>query len=182
VLHDAERVLRGAVRRCSGALEHVRQRRRWRARSAGVGGGLMVQFCHGRSVLLTTFCSHGNTHSAHNHVAARALAHHVPGAFAHLAAGQLAGRRNARLRLPQAPCQLGAEGDVLDLAVERVLDELVAVLEQVGAELPARARETVQRVEIELAGELSNNTVRLTWLAVNWARSTVLAIWFDAHG
>lgn len=32
------------MRRGRGALVHIRQRRRWRARSAGVGGGFMVQF------------------------------------------------------------------------------------------------------------------------------------------
>jgi hypothetical protein len=38
-------------------------------------------------------------------------------------------------------------------------DELVAILEQVGTELPARAREVVQRVEVELAGKLSDYAV-----------------------
>ena len=33
-----------AVRRRRGALVQVRQRRRWRARMTGVGGGLTVQF------------------------------------------------------------------------------------------------------------------------------------------
>lgn len=33
-----------AVRRARGAREHVLQRRRWRARRVGVGGGLAVQF------------------------------------------------------------------------------------------------------------------------------------------
>jgi hypothetical protein len=43
--------------------------------------------------------------------------------------------------------------------MERMLDELVTVLEQVGAKLSARAREIVQCVEVELAGQLSDYTV-----------------------
>jgi hypothetical protein len=54
---------------------------------------------------------------------------------------------------------------LLVAAMQRVLDELAAILEQVGAELPARARQIVQRVEVELAGQLSDYTASLTWLA-----------------
>lgn len=40
-----------------------------------------------------------------------------------------------------------------------MLDQLVAILEQIRAELPARARQIVQCVEVELAGKLSDYTV-----------------------
>ena len=55
-----------------------------------------------------------------------------------------------------------------------MLDELVAILEQVGAELPTRAREIVQRLEVELAGELSGYTVALYMVSSHQARSQVL--------
>jgi hypothetical protein len=45
--------------------------------------------------------------------------------------------------------------------MECMLDELVAVLEKVGAELPARAREIVQGIEVELSSKLTDYTV---WL------------------
>jgi hypothetical protein len=43
--------------------------------------------------------------------------------------------------------------------MQRMLDQLVAVLEQIRAELPARARQIVQRIEVELASKLSDYTV-----------------------
>jgi hypothetical protein len=43
-LEDKERGLKGARRSGNGALLHVRHKRRWRARRAGVAGGFMVQF------------------------------------------------------------------------------------------------------------------------------------------
>lgn len=46
-------------------------------------------------------------------------------------------------------------------------DELVAVLEQVGAELATCTRQAMQRVEVELAGELANNAVSSAWSAIN---------------
>jgi hypothetical protein len=52
-------------------------------------------------------------------------------------------------------------GDIILLvaAMQRMLDQLVAVLEQIRAELPARARQIVQRIEVELASKLSDYTV-----------------------
>jgi hypothetical protein len=64
---------------------------------------------------------------------------------------------------------------LLITAVQRVLDELVPVLEQIGAELAARARKVVECVEVELAGKLSDYAVGLTWLACIRAWSQVLA-------
>jgi hypothetical protein len=43
--------------------------------------------------------------------------------------------------------------------MQRMLNQLVAILEQIRAELPARARQIMQRIEIELASELSDYTV-----------------------
>jgi hypothetical protein len=50
-------------------------------------------------------------------------------------------------------------------AMQRVLDELVAVFEQIGAELPACAREIMQGIQVKLAGKLPDYTVALTRLA-----------------
>lgn len=50
--------------------------------------------------------------------------------------------------------------------MQRVPDKLIAVLEQIRAKLAARAGKTVQVIEIELAGELTGNTVQLMWLAI----------------
>jgi hypothetical protein len=66
-------------------------------------------------------------------------------------------------------------------AVQRVLDELAAVLEQIRAELPARARQMMQRVEVELAGKLADDAVRGPWSACFAAWSQVLAE-VQAHG
>jgi hypothetical protein len=43
-----------------------------------------------------------------------------------------------------------------------MLNELVAVLEQIRAELPARARQIVQGIEVELSGKLADYTAWLT--------------------
>lgn len=76
--------------------------------------------------------------------------------------------------LTQSRAQLGADIILLVATMQRVLDKLVAVLEQIGAELPARARQIVQCVEIELASKLSDYTAMLSWLAYIRARSRVL--------
>lgn len=65
---------------------------------------------------------------------------------------------------------------ILKAAVQRVPDELVAVLEQIGAELPARSREVVERVQIELSGKLSDYTTQSTWLAGHHGAELVLVV------
>jgi hypothetical protein len=45
--------------------------------------------------------------------------------------------------------------------MKRVLDQLMAIFEQVGAELPARARQIVECVQVKLARKLSDYTVGL---------------------
>jgi hypothetical protein len=57
-----------------------------------------------------------------------------------------------------------------------VLDELAAVLEQIGAELPARPRQIMQRVEVELGGELGDYPAVSMWLACIKARRRVHAV------
>jgi hypothetical protein len=54
-LDDSERCLYAASRSGSGALLHVRHRRRWRARMMGVAGGFVVQF-YGRQRFLFCCC------------------------------------------------------------------------------------------------------------------------------
>lgn len=51
----------------------------------------------------------------------------------------------------------------------------VAILEQIDAKLPARARQIVQRVEVELSGKLLDYTALAAALACIRARSLVLA-------
>lgn len=43
--------------------------------------------------------------------------------------------------------------------MQRVLDELVAVFEKIGAELPACTREIMQGVQIKLTSKLPDYTV-----------------------
>jgi hypothetical protein len=49
--------------------------------------------------------------------------------------------------------------------MQRLFDQLVAILQQIGAKLPTCPRQTMQRVQIQLAGKLFDNTVALIWLA-----------------
>lgn len=60
---------------------------------------------------------------------------------------------------------------VLKLAVKRVLDELVAVFQQIRPELTTRAAQAVQRVEVELARELAGNAVSSPWSAITTKES-----------
>jgi hypothetical protein len=171
---EADRARWGAVRRGNGALVQVRQRRRWRACRTPACCGLRMQF------YLHVSRSRGSKaikhpYPTHNSPAALAVAHEVSRASAHLAARQLPPRRKVRAHLLQALGELRAGIDVLRGASQRVFDELVAILEQVGAELPARAREVVQCLEIELAGKLSGYTVALYLVSSHQARSQVLA-------
>jgi hypothetical protein len=153
---DDGRARAAAVRNASGAVEHTRHRRRCRARSVGVGGGFMVQFWGDSAGRV-----HGSMHReypADDSGAALALGHHVPRAAGHAPAGELARRVQAGRARRGAMGGVDVDVDV-QAAVQRVADELVAVLEQVGAELAAGARQAVQRVEVELARELADDAV-----------------------
>lgn len=69
----------------------------------------------------------------------------------------------------------------VEIAMERVLDELVSVLKQIGTELAAGTREVVERIEVELAGKLSDDTAWLTWSAcIGRGASSLLQV--QAHG
>jgi hypothetical protein len=43
--------------------------------------------------------------------------------------------------------------------MQRMLNKLMPILEQIRTKLSARARQIVQRIEIELVGQLSDYTV-----------------------
>jgi hypothetical protein len=103
----------------------------------------------------------GSTYPAHNGSTALALCHHVPRALAHHDAStrQLGCRTRAPTRLLKPRTQACPRSIILKFAVQRVADKLVAVLEEIGTELSAGAREIVQRVEVELAGKLSDYAV-----------------------
>jgi hypothetical protein len=60
--------------------------------------------------------------------------------------------------------------------MKRMFDELATVFKQIGAELPASPREIMQRIEVELSGELANYSARLMWLACIKAWSQVHAM------
>lgn len=51
---------------------------------------------------------------------------------------------------------------VLITAMQRMFYKLVAILQQIRPELPARARQVMQGVEVELPGELSDDTGTMT--------------------
>lgn len=111
-------------------------------------------------------------------MAATTLGHHIPRTCADSPARQLPVGGMVCL-LP--PRKVRANIEVVELAMQRVFDELVAILEQIGTKLAASAREIVQRVQIELAGKLAGNTVMSMWLASIGAWSQVLAE-VQAHG
>lgn len=116
------------------------------------------------------------SYPAHDFCATLTLAHHVAGAVANLPARQVA-RRLERVRpLAKAALQMRVKAILFVAAMQRVLDQLVAVLEQVGTELSARAREVVQCVQVQLAGKLSDNTVRSSWSACRRGAELVLAV------
>ncbi|MBE7181171.1 MAG: hypothetical protein INR71_08180 [Terriglobus roseus] len=157
----------GAVSSDSGALMHVLHRRRWRPWSATFGGGLMTQFYNGRFSLfpprsIIVLLTYPTEHLP----APAALAHHVPRAHAHAPALDAPGAHEAHAgaavaprvaRLAHAVRQARAQRQRLVGAPQRLPHQLPAVLEQVGAELPARQREVVQAVEVELPRELGDD-------------------------
>lgn len=155
-----------------GAFVHVRHNLRWRARSAGVGGGFIVQFCSQLALLKHPFKA---SYSAHDSCAALTLSHHVSCALPNLATRRMSRGLKAAGPLTESCLQLPVGVFILVAAVQRVLDELVAVLEEIGAKLSARARQIVQCVQVELAGELPNNAASLTWLAYRHGMELVLA-------
>lgn len=132
----------------------------------GCGRGLHGAVLAGSALASSDGASRHQTYPAHDIGTPRAFANHVPRTFAHAAARQTRAVMAA----------------VFVAAVERVLLHLVAVLEQVGAELPAGARQVVQRVEVQLAGELSDNAAAGAWLACIRAWSYVLCLAVAAHG
>lgn len=136
----------------------------------------MVQFCEAisrRFSLHTDF-----TYPANHASATLTLAYHIPRTFAHASARQLARGIEVDMCLLQTRRETRANIGFLEVAAQRVLDELVSVLEQIGAELPTRAREIMQGVQVELAGKLSDNTVSLMWLAIHQGAELRPCVWF----
>ena len=97
------------------------------------------------------------TYTTDDGAAALTLRHHIPGASSHASARQLSRRREVGVGLHQPGTQAGPGAIVLEHAVQRVANQLVAVLEQIGPELATRARQAMQRVEIQLSRELARN-------------------------
>ena len=120
------------------------------------------------------------TYPAHNAGATVAFAHHVSSTLAHTTSGQLATMFIAKLC--GVLCKFFAFLWVFIDAVQGVLDKLIAVFEQIGAKLPAGARQIVQGVEIELRGKLTHNTVPLWWLADQRSHADLSPCVVEAHG
>lgn len=83
---------------------------------------------------------------------------------------------NPAWSLAESRLQLRVGVVIFVAAVQRVLDELGAILKQIRAKLPACPREIMQGIQIELAGKLPNYTVVLLWLADHRGAEHVLAV------
>lgn len=131
------------------------------------------------SVELNT-CIIQTSYPANHDAAALAVAHHVSGTFPHAPTRELSPTIKVGSRFAKTCAQLGAEVQILVAAVQRVLDQLAAVLEQVGAELPACPRQVMERVEVELAGELADYSAQSMWLACieAWSQVRVCGQWW----
>jgi hypothetical protein len=148
---SVEQWRRGTRRRGDDELQRRLVARPTQAAMAGAQGRCRWRL-HGAVLPLSDMrlvhSSHA-TYPAYNAPTTLAVTHHVAGASAHSPARELT---------PQAGAQLGGDVVVFIAAVQRVSDELAAVLEQIGAELAARARQIVERVQVELAGKLADDT------------------------
>lgn len=60
--------------------------------------------------------------------------------------------------------------------MQRMLNKLVAVFEQIGAKLPACTREVMQGVQIKLTSKLPDYAIGLEWLADYRGTELVLAL------
>lgn len=89
----------------------------------------------------------GLLYPAHNLCTSLTLAHHIARTTPHLPARHVPRGLETNFRpLTKPRLQLRIGVVVLVATVQRVPDELVAVLEQVGAELATRAREVMEGV------------------------------------
>ena len=116
------------------------------------------------------------SYPAHDPCAALALAHHVSRAVPNLPAGHVPRGLETARPLAEPRLQLRVGIVVFEAAVQRVPNELMAVLEEVGTKLSACAREVMQRVQVKLAGKLSDDTVRSLWSAYHRGAELVLAV------
>lgn len=154
---------------------HVRQSRRWRARSVGVGGGFIVQFCSAGQHQHDPIC-YQTSYPAHDSPAALAVPHHIACTFAHAARRQSPLQRHTVTAFMQPQPRLLAEVHVFVVAMQRMLDKLAAIFQQIGPKLPACTRQVMQSVEIELSGELAYYPAWLKRVSIHQRR------WSQVHG
>ena len=100
-----------------------------------------------------------NTYPAHHPATPPTLLHQVSRAFADFPADEVAGFAEDMPFLPRGLHGLEVLADGFMFAAEGLLDEPVAVLEQVGADLSAGAGEGVEGVEVDALGDLDDDAV-----------------------
>ena len=115
-----------------------------------------MQFCMVVSTLSIHIMFWWQSYPAHNFPAALAVANHVACAFSHTTARQSPFECRLVLAFLKSRTQLRLTIGIFVAAVQRMFDELTAVLEQIGTELPACPRQIVQRIEVELGGKLTD--------------------------
>lgn len=135
----------------------------------------------GMSGCTKALCSSFQSREAYttdNLSAQSAIPHHVSRTAAHSAALDPARAHEAHQAAPIVPCfarlshsvcKTRAEWLRLIAAMERVLHELIAVLEEIDTELTTSQRKIMQRIEVKVLGNLRNDTVNelLDW----WRRN-----------
>jgi hypothetical protein len=135
----------------------------------------MVQFCS-VGQLQYHLLSFQTAYPAHDSPAALAVPHHIACAFAHATRCQPSLQRHPMPTFLQSRPQLLAKVHVFVVAVQCILDKLAAIFQQIGPKLPARTRQIMQRVEIELSGELAYYPARLNAVSIHQRR------WSQVHG
>lgn len=137
----------------------------------------MASWCSSVACQRHTSSSYRETsYPAHDLCAALTLAHHISCAITNLPARQVPRRLSTSRPFTEPRLQLRIGVILFVAAVQRVLDELAAVLEQIGAELSACTRQIVKCVQVELAGKLSDYAVWLSWLACRHGAELVLGV------
>jgi hypothetical protein len=122
----------------NGAFVHVRQSRRCRARSAGVGGGFIVQFFDNYQPKIDRIMVQ-TSYPTHDSPATLTLSHHITSTYANTTSSQPSLHWHAMPTALKWRSWLFTGLDIFVDAMQRVLDKLATIFEQVGAELPTRA-------------------------------------------
>ena len=108
------------------------------------------------------------TYPAHDRAASSTLANFISGTLPYFAARKATRRYIVAVRMPngkallEAVRQLYVVGLVLPRASQRMANELLSVFEEIGAELAARSREIMQRVQVEMCSKTRHNTARVS--------------------